>query len=54
MIEIDYVTYGVYDRKKERCTSDHFVERYVRIQWYVLLNGEIFQFCEKISRHREQ
>lgn len=42
VIEIDYVTDGVYDGKEEGGASDHFVERYVRIQWYILLYGEVF------------
>lgn len=44
MIEIDDVTNGMYDGKEERRTSNDFVKWYMRIQWYVLLYGEIFEF----------
>jgi hypothetical protein len=37
VVEIDYVTNGVYDGKEERRASDNFVEWYVRIQRYILL-----------------
>jgi len=42
MVEIDYMTNGVYDGKKKCSASDHFVEWYVRVQWYILLYGEVF------------
>lgn len=54
VVKVDYVANGVYDGKEERRAGDHFVERYVRIQRYVLLYGEIFQFRQQISGHSEQ
>jgi len=32
----------VYDGTKECSASDHVVEGYVRVQWYILLYGEVF------------
>lgn len=54
VIEIDYVSDGVYDGKEERRAGDHLVERYMGIQRYVLLNGEILELCQQVPGHGQQ
>jgi len=54
VIEVDYVTDRVYDGEEERGARDHLVERYVRVQRYVLLHGEVFQFGQQVSGHGQQ
>lgn len=51
MIEVDDVADGVYDGEEERCARDHLVERYVRVQWYVLLYGKVLQLGQQVSGH---
>lgn len=54
VIEVDDVPDGVYDGKKEGRARYHFVERYVRVQRYVLLYGEVFELRQQVPGHGEQ
>lgn len=54
VVEVDYVADGVYDGEEEGGARDHFVERYVRVQRYVLLYGEVFELGQQVPGHGEQ
>lgn len=54
VIEVDDVSDGMYDREEERGTRDHFVERYVRVERYVLLYGEVLQLGQQVPGHGQQ
>lgn len=54
VIEVDDMSDGVYDREEERGARDHLVERYVRVERYVLLYGEVFQLGQQVPGHGQQ
>lgn len=54
VVEVDYVADRVYDGEEEGRARDHFVKRYVRVQRYVLLYGEVFELRQQVSGHGEQ
>jgi len=51
MVEVDDVADRVYDGEEEGRARDHLVERYVRVQRYVLLYGKVLQLGQQVPGH---
>ena len=54
VIKVDNVSDGVQQREEEGSQRADLVERNVRVQWNVLLDGELFHFGQEIPRHGQQ
>jgi len=54
VVKVDNVTNGMDHREEQSGACNDFMELDVRVQWNVLLDGELLEFGQQVPRHGQQ